>query len=721
MKKSILSALLLVFCCALEAGTIVTGKIHSKFDKTAAQELAEFLGKLSGKKWKVVKEGTAVGKGDIIYLGDTAFARKNGIDVKKMPKEYHVVRSVEGGMIVAGAYPIGTLYGSYALLKKCGVRFVAPDETFVPRKKSFRLPRMDLGRTPSFASRMIWDRYPGHLTYVQDAPAKYLTDYHLHRLRTGTSGSQLAREPSHYQDDYMLRTVGAISHTYFYYVPPQKYFKTNPEYFSMDVKGKRFKGQLCLSNQKVWEIALESLRNFIKRDRSGGYHGIGKNRQKLERYPNTYMVSQMDGYNYLCLCPECKKISAVDGDAGLQMRFLNYLAKNIRKEYPEIVIATSAYCSTELPPKVTKAEKNVVIQLADLYTKSDCYRPLTSKFNAKRLQILKDWLKYAPGQIAFYDYWNMGDWYYPPRQEVVIDAVVADLRYLYKNNVKIYFAEFDHAEQICVPFFDMQCYVASELMMDVNSSLEKHISDFILHYYGKKAAPYMTKYLNNIRAGVKKHPNPQFTMSVERWRFSNPKYLYDAYTLLKNAEKAAGKNSRYGIRIREIMVPLLWEIIYFRKENTSYFASKNITMPQLKKECAAFSEEVLRRFEGKKVDAAWKNLKSRLDACFVDIPLDKRFEKYDERDIRVYGYPHCREKGSKGTPLSIAVPDPDSPVGTAICATATSVRTAPHGTFATIPGNPPAYGSRQCRDRSSLWRAWRRSPPHRGWASGRWS
>ena len=664
MKKL---SLLLIFIFAFStvfADIIVVGQNSNAFSKRAEKDLVFFLSQISGRKWTTASEKDLKNSAkQIIYLGDTAFARSKNIRTSDFADEEWMIRSYPDGTVITGGQPIGTFYGACDFLNKIGVRFITPDETFVPEIKNFKLPDLNIRKKPSFESRLIYDSMPFAL-YSNKLPKSEEEKYFIHRLRTGSNGSQFHRLPAPYVGEYMRRTVGSISHTYVYYVNPRDYFAEHPEYFSMDNKGKRVKSQLCFSNKKVWEVMLENLRKYIKRDRIKSVHGLGVNSYVLDKAPTVYMISQMDGDNILCYCPECRKISEVDGDAGLQLRCLNYVAKEIAKEYPDIKIATLAYCSTDTAPKITKPEKNIIFQFCDLYVSSDCYRPINSKYNAQQQKKLDAWLKFAPGQIAIYDYWNMGgkNYFNPPRQEVCIDGIIGDFKYYHKNNIKLFFTEGERDFTVPQPFFDMHYYVASALLMDINADTEALIDEFIEHYYGKKAAPIIKEYLQAMRQGVKAHPTKQATMLVNRWEFCTPEFLYNSYIKLKKAAKLS-ENSRYANRINELILPILWEVFFYRKDSMEFFSKNNISLSQLKKECLDSVKKYINRFGGINAEKQIADMTAKFNYMFIDIPIDDKFKNYSVNDIKVFGYPHCKEKKPD---ISIIVDDPDSPVGKAV-------------------------------------------------------
>jgi hypothetical protein len=115
---------------------------------------------------------------------------------------------------------------------------------------------------------------------------------------------------------------GYYVHTFNTLLPWETYFDAHPEYYCF-MNGKRIKDQLCLSNEKVYRIALEKLK------------------REMENQPGKriWSVSQNDNFSY-CQCPECEKIIEEEGSpAGPVIRFVNKIAG----EFPDKTIATLAY------------------------------------------------------------------------------------------------------------------------------------------------------------------------------------------------------------------------------------------------------------------------------------------------------------------------------------------------------------------------------------------
>ena len=650
----------------------------SEFEKQAASELKSFLSKITGTAFTVLPESKVANK-PAIYLGQTDYAHKEGIDFTNADKEEWIIKTVGKNLIISGGRPVGTLYGVYEFLEKLGVYFLSKDQTIVPIKKLLAIKNIDEKNKPAFAGRNIYDGFSWP-AYVTKVPVNINKGHWLYRLRNRLNGGHgIVRNDiidAIYLGDMFNLTMSF--HTFSYYVNP-KLFSKHPEYFTMDKNGKRVKpksfsaqGSLCLSNPEVWKVTLDSLRKYIKRDRK---------RFPKEKWPVVYDISTLDNTPYICFCPKCSKIVEEEGgDAGLVLRYINHVATEIAKEYPEIKIRTFAYSSTKDVPKITRPASNVLIQYCDEFPQSDCYRPLTSKFNTKLLANLENWHK-SGAKLLLWDYWNMGGRFFnPPRIETVTDAIQPDMKTFRRLNIASLFLEAEKDQVTPQNFIDLNYFLAAQLMINPDKDVEKLIDIFITGYYGP-AAPEMSKYLSIIRNGIKEHPVRQRTMRVGRWNFITPTFMLDSYKMFKQAEAKTKPDSIYRKRLHFEMIPLLWQILISRAENATLFRKAGISLPNIEKECRNYCIEYINRNKPAKPQKYLKEFEKRFAALSAKLPVPERFQKYSEGDIRVYGYPQFRPMPHV---YGNIVSDSESPSGKALKSSYPS--RAYHGAKKTVRG-----------------------------------
>ncbi|MDY0208486.1 MAG: hypothetical protein RBR82_17980, partial [Pseudomonas sp.] len=245
----ILAALLLTLSIPLLAQKqVAVAKELSRFEQTAVEELMRFLPEISLEKYVLVSEEEA---GEAaIYLGNTAFARKNGVEQNKLGREELVLKSVGEQLIICGGLPVGTLYAVYQFLQEQGLYFVSWDGTkAMPAKKTIDLSAYDLRKSPSINSRFIYDRVP-MLMSQRRSPQKHIEQYQRYVLRNRSGGKQDSGQTGEYLVKHSNTSRHASKwHSFFSYVNPKTHFEKHPEYFSMNAQGERVPNQqLCLSN-----------------------------------------------------------------------------------------------------------------------------------------------------------------------------------------------------------------------------------------------------------------------------------------------------------------------------------------------------------------------------------------------------------------------------------------------------------------------------------------
>lgn len=518
--------------------------VYAEREKEAAEELKLHLDRITGADFKVVKEKeNRKLSGPGIYLGDTEFAAQRKMDKTKLRPEEYQVRTFGDDIVIIGGVSRGTLYGTYELLERFGCRWLAPDTTVIPKNPNLSAPALKLRHNPDFASRYIYDDFPkarsrGKLVYEQTVRQK-------RRLRATLPlwSDTTARYPE--------------SHNFYCFVDPDHYFPDHPEYFSMDSKGKRFRGtlldgrqggNLCLTNPDVVEITWNSLVKYIELDR--------KTLPK-EKWPTVYDISQQDMTPFICLCPECRAVTEREGsESGLLIHFLNRIASRLKGKYPGIMLSTLAYVGCSKAPAKIRPLDNIIIRWCNLYSVNDCFRSITHPVNLSRKKEFDQWHK-TGAIMGLWEYWNMGGRYFSPlRVETCIDGLTANIRYFKKKGAVRYFSEFesDYDRHYSQNFAFLNLYAAYKLMNDTSSDLETLIGDFMKGYYGPAEEP-MTEFLTMLRSAVKS-VDPKMRMhTFETSRpYCTPEFMEKVWSLLMQAYGRTAPGSLYRRHTEEEML-----------------------------------------------------------------------------------------------------------------------------------------------------------------------
>ena len=619
-------------------------------EKKAADELKTYLMKISGGNYSLQAEDKVLNGASAIYVGQTAFAKKAGIDLGTFVEEEYILRTIGRDLVIGGGRPNGTWNGvQYFLQRELGCRFFSWDCEVIPRRESLALPKLDLRRVSSIAGRHI---YMAYLDFTPEAKKK-MADYCRRNYMNA------------YQSAYDRQSKSADAtrlHNEFFWVEPQKYAASNPEFFTNKGKfvnlpkerGRNQEGSLCWTNRQVWEITLAELRKVIKNDRTG--------RPEWE-WPRVYYIYQNDITQY-CHCAQCESVFAAEGSrAGALLQYVNFVAEGIADEYPDVNVLASAYVETEILPKTIRPATNVMIALIDLYTRSDCYRPITSEFNAARKAVFDSWKK-----TGVKDYWNMGfaaPYFSPPRIETMLDSLAPDLRYYAASGAKYYFTEAEFCHENPQNFWDLQNYLGLQLMADVTLNEEVLIKEYLVGYYGS-AAPAMEAFLTLLRQAVKNEKTPLIYITNPVRTYTNGAFLEKVYRLLKQAQAAVPPGSDYYRRVQQEMITPLAVILL----NPQYDFCKRTG---LKKEDLVAEYRVVRL---NRIEQPWisaerqKQNKARLEKdlteMLLEIPVPEHLKEC--KKILKFAYPDMLP-GYRAVSIES---DPDSPLGKAMVSRGTA-------------------------------------------------
>ncbi len=504
---------------------------------SAAKDLSKALSLVAGHDVGLFPERKmpANQAGVLIYVGDTIAAKTERLDASRLMRgEFRIVTRPGRAYILANT-GMGATYGVAEFLQRyadywfCLVSGDDPYEVAPDRE----VPVVDFSAKHAMYMRNfnMWGRrYPKTCATVG-------ADF-TRRLRCRTCFPEL--EPELSVSRRSSPRSSYPNHTFFAYCPPEKYAKDHPEYFSMGPDGRRcFRanggGQLCMTHPGAFETVWSSLRSFIEADRA----------EFGAEAPRIYDFSQMDNTDFICLCPECRKVIAKydrkgghkdGGDAGLVLEFVNRLARRAAAEFPGVVIRTFAYVSTDVPPKPPfRIEPNVMIWYCDLYSKCDDMLPLTHPFNSRSLGLLGEWSSITKN-IEVWDYYlSRGIW-------VAADAMAADARVFRDLGISRIGPEWSFNRQ---PFQELNMFVLSQLYFDPGADVDMLVSKWC-RVYGRGAAK-MKKAIDYLRVLILDNPPKDFAgwhNGVWPWRSAENMERFCALMKKAYAEEAEGGKFR---------------------------------------------------------------------------------------------------------------------------------------------------------------------------------
>lgn len=624
---------------------IVLPENPHRYEKMAAEELLEALQKCKVAGIRITDAKNAASPA--IYLKSSRPA--GNIEAWQL-------KSQGKDQFITGASPIGTLYGTYAYLRHAGVWFIAWDESIYPDLSGKALPLLNESGAPAIAGRQIFNRYPNF--FRDNGAGESDKKFWLYSLRNGFNGTTPAffHKALYLGDEMRWTTRAHFCHNYYEYLPPARYLASNPEYFSLNSDGKRGANphrrgtQLCLSNPAVIRIVADQMKEFIRLDREN---------LPTDQQPQIYNLTPNDAANTICFCEECQKIVREEGcETGLLIRFTNEVARQVHQKYPGIRILTRAAMGSETLPK-TKPLPEVTVYYADDFTNASCFIPQS----AERRQNILRWITNFKNAMVW-DYWNMGlgAYFVPPRPEVVLDAMISDVKWMAENKVVSIFTEAERDFLIPQNFLDLEFFILAQLMIDPAQDAEKLVDIFMAGYYGKAALP-LKKYLNNLRQGIKKHSKVQLCCAALRWEYLTDKFMLENFLILQEALKAAADEPRFAVRVMAECLPLYYSILYYRSETEKTFAAAGIKLENIQQDMALYADKVLRSFDlaPRKLAAQQKKLVKKLAPLSANLTAPEKFR--DIPGVKVFAHPHQRRVAHSKTR---AVQDADSLSGQAL-------------------------------------------------------
>ncbi len=476
--------------------TIVQADNAPEPEKFAATELATFLKRVTGAEFPVVAEQSlTAGRSSRIYVGWTGYAARQGIDASKLGEEEWVIRTIGNDLVLTGGRPRGTMYAVYEFLEDHGgCHWLDRKTEVIPSKPTLEVGPLNIQAKPHFWQRQL------------QAPTGSPDDHWLFLVRN-----------RNYRYDFKGRAAdgffprGAFSrissprtsiHSFSTFVNGKDWFDSHPEYFSL-VNGKRLPalskagpGQLCLTHPDVLQLTVTKLREFIKADRADAT-------ANALAPPKVYWITQNDVYRAHCECDDCQAIGTREGgESGPLIAFLNAVAKDIEKDYPDILVGTLAYNLTSTPPKHIRPRNNVLIGWCDVYSKVDGIRPLSHLLNARNYGEITGWGKVAPRLAIGDDYWTALAYYkYFPTPYAMIDCVAKDIKLFSDQGVESFFAETADYMDASQQFIPLKFWLGYQLLVDPQQPADPLIETFMDGYFGAASDP-MREYLRYLRKRI---------------------------------------------------------------------------------------------------------------------------------------------------------------------------------------------------------------------------
>lgn len=515
--------------------------------KHSARFLVQTLMQMTGGRARLIPQSAFTGGAAILLRVDPSAATS---------AQGHRITVSREEIAISSTGVQGVSNGIYSFLEALGCMFLTEDYDYIPPLPTIYLNAKDETTEPALKWRSI---YSYGAEKVGDTCNRDYFGWHT-KLKLNGAGC----------DDW-----GYWCHSSFSLIPPEEYYKEHPEYFSL-YRGRRVyqqgpvSGQLCWTNEAVYQIISEKLFKMMAAN------------------PDVHIwdVSQMDTWTKRgvgCQCPKCREIDRREGTPmGSLLTFINRLADECARRFPENYIATLAYNYTEKPPRHLRPRENVIIKLCLMPgdTASNYAHP-GSRWARRAHQSVREWGKIAQ-HLLIWDYNVDFHSYLMPFPIIASMRLNSDF-YLENHTYGIFH---QMAVDKGAAHAGLHTYLFARLMWDRNADVEK-IAGKYMDVYFRQAAPYIAEYYQKLYDNVRRYGQPLY-LYAKPWRYRCG-YLSDRCqreyrAILEHALEAAVGDPELTARVEREMLSLH----FLRAANFSFDrAARRDALENLRRICRA--------------------------------------------------------------------------------------------------------------------------------------
>jgi hypothetical protein len=395
---------------------IVVKNGASERQMIAAAELQEHIRLMSGATIPILEEKQWESSPGVvpILVGRSGAVYERGVDTSTFDLETFVVKTIDGALLLVGddggsdSNPrFGTQWAVYDFLQdQLGCRWIWPGEIgqVVPSRTTIEIGPLDIEETPVVKVRgfRMTTQEKHRVAYESEGLGEYFD--------LGETYEQLSEDERVWLRRMRMGRSFKLSAGHAFTDWWEQYSESDPEIFAMQSDGRRRPKsssrpdfvKMCVSNPRLWELQLESLRRYA----AEGGRGLSLN------------ACENDGSGGFCVCPRCRAwdtdpnttlnslplvedgsdvdVGNADGEgqgpsgpnvelpeslSDRYARWFNELAVRARTADPDSRIVTYAYSRYRSPPtQIDHIEPNVWIGYVgfNAYPRPEEYRRMST-------------------------------------------------------------------------------------------------------------------------------------------------------------------------------------------------------------------------------------------------------------------------------------------------------------------------------------------------------
>lgn len=553
----------------------------TEVDEYAVTVLADYLKQITGADFPLVTPAQADADSPAIFIGLSApaFQRLGPDPLAGLKEQEHVARSVGKDVCLYGKGIHGNLHAVMEFLENSlGWRWYSVfEKAVVPSKPTVMLKPFNRRRGYSFAMREVGLRH-SHDFYYQNGMNMGSENWGI-RAKPGFVPYLRNDKFVHASFSYIPPKPEAVHHK-FKWMERDNYFDTNPDFFSMNVAGRRVADrQLCFGNPGLRQ---ELTRNILKHIAVSPGNDI-------------ITLDAWDTTDTFCYCPACRALEKkYGGPCGPIIDYLIEICNLLTKQHAKVFVKTLAYrrSQTQKPPVLPAGEKlpdNLIISFAPI---EDCYFADWTHPDPRIQETYSDlvaWSRITKHLWAWLypNPWGSGQ-YMPVGN---LRRVINNMRLMHKAGVSGVFTDHNGFTSRS-GLSELQSYLLYKLMQDVSCDTDALIREFTDHQYGA-AAHLVREYLEDLERGREamavlppgvgyesgqRYDDvtfPYLTVeNIHRWQL-----LFDRMVAL--TAKQADSLLNVQLLRRELDFATLWKWLALRKAHPEYYKDYKVAMDRI--------------------------------------------------------------------------------------------------------------------------------------------
>jgi hypothetical protein len=421
-------------------------------------------------------------------------------------------------LYIYGGNSKSTLYAVYRFLEQeLGFMWLSPDSDVIPETKHVSIESgTSYSYTPQITTRTVHSRL-----------------FYENRDFADKLGVTYEAFPGY--------VPGFGVHTFHRFMPEASFYEVHPEYYALR-GGRRLTTQLCLSNEDVLRIVIDSVRAIFT------------------RHPETDIisVSQDDNTQY-CMCEHCAAIDEEEGSpSGSMIRFVNAVAE----QFPDKTISTLAYQYTR-KPCLTRPASNVLVTLCSI--ECDRSKPIEEGCS-DFANDLKGW-KLLTENIRIWDYTTQFTNFLAPFPNIY--TLSPNIHLFRDSHARWIFEQHSHQPS---ELFELRSYLTARLLWNPDQDPHQIMEQFSNAYY-QEAAPFILEYIHTIHEEIQKVPDFFLFLYGDPSQgfdsFLRPELLFRYDELFNKAEEAVSQKPRVLDRVKKARLSTLYAVLEASRKGVS--------------------------------------------------------------------------------------------------------------------------------------------------------